>query len=154
MGTFSVYVRLGSVPSLFFDSFFPKHLSFILLDRNLEIVINRKMKLLFQLAMTFLALVCLAIAIPANHGHNGHHGHHGRMKDSVVEPMKEQDLLRMAIPANHGHHGHHGHHGRMKDSVVEPKKEQNLLRMAIPANHGHNGHHGHHGRMKDSVVEP
>merc|ERR1719403_330470 len=102
------------------------------------------MKLLFQLAMTFLALVCLAIAIPANHGHNGHHG---RMKDSV----------EMAIPANNGHHGqmkdsvemaipaNNGHHGQMKDSVVEPKKEQNLLRMAIPANHGHNGHHG---RMK------
>merc|ERR1711875_131853 len=122
MGTFSVYVRLGSVPSLSFDSFFPKHLSFILLDRNLEIVINRKMKLLFQLAMTFLALVCLAIAIPANHGH------HGQMKDAVE-----------AIPANHGHHGrmkdaveaipaNHGHHGQMKDAVE-----------AIPANHGHHG---------------
>ena len=33
------------------------------------------------------------------------------LQDSVVEPKKEQNLLRMAIPANHGHNGHHG---RMK----------------------------------------
>jgi len=47
------------------------------------------MKLLFQLAMTFLALVCLAIAIPANHGHKGHHG---RMKEYLPAEDGEKKI--------------------------------------------------------------
>jgi len=73
------------------------------------------MKLLIQLAMTFLALVCLANAIPAPQGH-GHssHGHH-----------------------SHGHHSHGGYDSgsdREEDSVEEPKKERYSHRVAIPRN--------------------
>merc|ERR1712121_574848 len=71
---FSVYIRLGSVPSLFLIDFF-------LLDRNRETIIEGEMKLLFQLAFTFLALVCMAIAIPAP-----------READSAVEPKRHRQL--------------------------------------------------------------
>merc|ERR1712098_953781 len=75
--------------------------------------IKRKMKLLFQLAMTFLALVCLATAIPAPKAKicSGNIWEcpccGQRLEESVVEPKKEQNsaelkralnLLRMAIP--------------------------------------------------------
>merc|ERR1712121_490790 len=96
MGTFSVYISLGSVPSLFFSDSF---ILYSLRQESREIIIKRKMKLLFQLSMTFLALVCLAIAIPAPQGHghssHGHHSHGDREKDSVEEP---NGIWRMAIP--------------------------------------------------------
>merc|ERR1712121_239530 len=107
MGTFSVYISLGSVPSLFFSDSF---ILYSLRQESRKIIIKRKMKLLFQLAMTFLALVCLATAIPAPKvicsgfecpccGQ--------RLEESVVEPKKEQNS-------------------------AELKRAQNLLRMAIP----------------------
>merc|ERR1711970_148261 len=108
MGTFSVYISLGSVPSLFFSESF---ILYSLRQESRKIIIKRKMKLLFQLAMTFLALVCLAIAIPApQHGCVGQAcGCCGqRLEESVVEPKKEQNS-------------------------AELKRAQNLLRMAIPA---------------------
>merc|ERR1712121_343632 len=126
MGTFSVYISLGSVPSLFFSDSF---ILYSLRQESKEIIIKRKMKLLFQLAMTFLALVCLATAIPAPFHGGGGISHGQRLEESVVEPKKEQNLaklkraqnlLRMAIPVPRP---------TKKD---DPRGNENLLRMAIP----------------------
>merc|ERR1712121_565256 len=121
MGTFSVYISLGSVPSLFFSDSF---ILYSLRQESREIIIKRKMKLLFQLSMTFLALVCLAIAIPAPQGHghssHGHHSHGDREKDSVEEP---NGIWRMANSPK----------GTTKPPRPRPgkmAKEQNLDQMA------------------------
>merc|ERR1712121_619897 len=88
---FSVYIRLGSVPSLFLIDFF-------LLDRNRETIIEGEMKLLFQLAITFLALVCTAIAIPAPRGGPGHGPWSDREADSAVEPKRHRQLQNTPPP--------------------------------------------------------
>lgn len=101
------------------------------------------MKLLFPLAMTFLALTCLAIAIPAPRPQSLQLPpdkpcydvaciRDARQQDSVVEPKEKLNLLRMAILAPRGGHGR-----RLEDLVVEPKKEQNSLRMdLVPSKKG------------------
>merc|ERR1712121_41140 len=92
---------------------------------------------LFPLAITFLALTCLAIAIPAPRPQSLQLPpdqpcydvaciRDARQQDSEVEPKKEQNLLRMANLAPRGGHGR-----SLEDLVVEPTKEQKSLRMDL-----------------------
>jgi len=56
------------------------------------------MKLLFQLAITFLALVCTAIAIPAPRGGLGHGPWSDREADLAVEAKRPRQLQNTHPP--------------------------------------------------------
>merc|ERR1719204_161901 len=60
------------------------------------------MKLLLQLAMTFLALVCLAIAIPAHHGPYRHHGQMVAAENAEKAPefltgLEPEDIMKAEV---------------------------------------------------------